>query len=63
MRNTSETLLVMFQARQGIPGINPQVFLPRHGNEITFDVHFFHFSNFVKNTKQICQVSLKYIEF
>ena len=36
--NTNETLLVMFQVRQGIPGINPQVFPPRHGSEVTFRV-------------------------
>ena len=32
----NETLLVMFQVGQRIPGINLQVFLPRHGNEATF---------------------------
>ena len=31
-------LLVMFQILQATPGINPQVFLPRHGNEVTFYV-------------------------
>ena len=32
----NETLLVMFQVGQRIPGINLQVYLPRHGNEATF---------------------------
>ena len=29
-------LFVMFQVWQGTPEINPQVFLPQHGNEATF---------------------------
>ena len=35
-KDTNETLPVMFQVWQGRPGINPQIFLPRHGNEATF---------------------------
>ena len=41
--HANETLLVMLQVWQGTPGINPQIFLPRHGNEATF---FVFFSNF-----------------
>ena len=36
MKEYDETILAMFQVRQGIPGINPQVSLPRHGKEATF---------------------------
>ena len=31
----------MFQVWQGIPGINPQVLLPRHGNEAIFRISTF----------------------
>ena len=36
MKKYEWNILVMFQVQQGIPGINPKIFLPRHGNEVKF---------------------------
>ena len=51
-------LLVMFQVKQGIPGINPQVFLPRHGNKATFSCVFTLFKIWITEPTKNIQANL-----
>ena len=47
-----------FKSKQGIPGINPQVFLPRYGNEVTFS-RFSTFQNLDYSISKILKQILK----